>query len=856
MTTTPFVGRDGVLATLRAATSAESWVVFVEGEAGAGTSRLLREWLGDSPDLTLTCPPLERPVPWAPFATVSDDVAAGLGGHTGSGTAPGRLGVMRRLRPLLAGLVVVEDAQWLDPDSRDLLRWVLARPPHPLRLVVTYRPEELAVPGAPLGPLTTPLPRTTVRLPPLTAADVARWDPNAAVLVTASGGVAGVIAELLRCGETPALAALVGARLARSRGPALATAHAAAVLHDPVPEETLAAVAGADGLLGALRAGILVEHPHHRYGYRSPLAAQAGYALVPGPVRRRMHLRAVAALRDSGVPAALARHSRLGGRPADWLRYAEEAAEGCLAAGDLEVAVGLLRDLLAERSGADLDLLRRMVADPRLPARARVELGADLGAVLIDRAGHEGEGRWVLDQALKETPGEPPLTARALAALGFPYLPPGDLAAHRDYLYRAARCADEDPAVRTAILANQATLLMAVGDPAAWPAAERLAVLADAPGRRQQVSRGLCNLADAATWLGHYRAAESFLHEGGRLAVGPYDTASGGTRFRLDWARGHWPGLADRAGAYVDAAEEPMWASEGNLVLGLLALARGDRHQAEARLHASGLGWASEAFVPVVAAAAGARIRLLHATDDVAGAARLAEEAVDRIRAKGIWTWGAELVPWAVAALTRAGRPADGLVAEFAAGIEGADAPIARAALAYCRGDFAAAEEAYGALPRPYEAALSAEAAARVRVTEATRRTPASTDPDRRAATQPGSPAVIRPGSAAPTLAEGLAELGAAAERFALLGAGWDAARCRHTLRVHGVVPVQRGGRPGYGRLLSPREREVAVLAAAGQTNREIADVLFLSPRTVEQHVAAAIRKLGVASRADLPPSP
>lgn len=38
-----------------------------------------------------------------------------------------------------------------------------------------------------------------------------------------------------------------------------------------------------------------------------------------------------------------------------------------------------------------------------------------------------------------------------------------------------------------------------------------------------------------------------------------------------------------------------------------------------------------------------------------------------------------------------------------------------------------------------------------------------------------------------------------------------------------------------------------------GHTNREIADVLFLSPRTIEQHVAKVLRKLGVSSRADVP---
>lgn len=51
---------------------------------------------------------------------------------------------------------------------------------------------------------------------------------------------------------------------------------------------------------------------------------------------------------------------------------------------------------------------------------------------------------------------------------------------------------------------------------------------------------------------------------------------------------------------------------------------------------------------------------------------------------------------------------------------------------------------------------------------------------------------------------------------------------------------------------MSPREGEVAELAATGLTNREIAATLYLSPRTVEQHVARAMRKLGIASRQGL----
>ena len=51
---------------------------------------------------------------------------------------------------------------------------------------------------------------------------------------------------------------------------------------------------------------------------------------------------------------------------------------------------------------------------------------------------------------------------------------------------------------------------------------------------------------------------------------------------------------------------------------------------------------------------------------------------------------------------------------------------------------------------------------------------------------------------------------------------------------------------------LTPSERRIATLAAAGHTNRQIAETLFLTKNTVEWHLGHVYRKLGIASRAEL----
>ena len=52
---------------------------------------------------------------------------------------------------------------------------------------------------------------------------------------------------------------------------------------------------------------------------------------------------------------------------------------------------------------------------------------------------------------------------------------------------------------------------------------------------------------------------------------------------------------------------------------------------------------------------------------------------------------------------------------------------------------------------------------------------------------------------------------------------------------------------------LTASERRIVDLAAGGETNRDIAQALFVTPKTVEVHLSNAYRKLGVRSRRELP---
>ncbi len=113
-----------------------------------------------------------------------------------------------------------------------------------------------------------------------------------------------------------------------------------------------------------------------------------------------------------------------------------------------------------------------------------------------------------------------------------------------------------------------------------------------------------------------------------------------------------------------------------------------------------------------------------------------------------------------------------------------------------------------------------------------------------------------------------LVELGAALRR------GGERAACRGPLQEAADLARQQGARRLYERArtelaasgarprrelllsgpesLTPSERRIAELAAGGQSNREIATMLFVTPKTVEYHLRNAYRKLDIQTRREL----
>lgn len=876
----------------------ESALLLVEGAAGMGKTRLVRRLMGSVAARTAARLAVSFPASGGlvvdgvtdPAPTESADAARALDASLAS------------VRPVL---LVVEDVHHAGDRCLRRLRALLSEAPKPFAAVLTYRPEQLPEPGLPLGRAVDYPPHlrvARVRLKPLDEAQVraaadellgAERCTHAFVtrLHRRSGGVPQVVTDLLRtvretgghrkhftaedvdeAGIPVRLAESVLGRTAELSARDRLVVRAAAVLGEAAGARELAAVAGLgddDGhaaLLVALKAAVLQETDEGRYGFAVPLAAAAVRRELPGPVRERLHDGAAAMLAGrKPVPwPRLARHLRGGGRTEDWLRIAERVADSAGTAGEGE-AVGLLeqalgvgglspekrgRMALALARGAALGLpadgtiqvLRRIVADPALPDTVRGEIRLDLGLLLHNQGRRFDEGRAEVRRAVGELAARPALATLAMKALANPYFPGLTLEENLSWLRRAEQtaAASGDSTARTAVAACRATVSMSAGDPDAWRQVEQLPLDSPECADRRQAAIGLCNSANAAVYLGHYRGAGELLAKGLDLASrseAPFlEHVGRGTVLFRDWLTGRWTGLAQRCTGLV--AENGV-ASDARVVLALLSLAKGDWVVARDWLPPGDPSTYEGCETPVAATAAGTHVRLLLARQSIEAADTAAASAWAWLAEKGVWVWGAELAPWVVEAHVRAGnrQSADEVTVGFAAGLDGRDAPAARAALLWCRARLAEADcefeaaaagfrqasAAYAGLPQPYARALTAEGAARCAFASGT-----ETD-------------------------AAVEELTGCVAQLTELGAVWDAARVRADLRVRRPSEQRRPqGRPAWGERMSPREEEVAELAAGGLTNRQIAATLHLSPRTVEQHVARAMRKLGVRSRREL----
>ena len=816
--------------------------------------------------------------------------------------------VFRALAELLEALgielLVVEDAHWADDTTLDFLLFLQSRQPAP-SLLVSFRSDDVPA-GSSLLRLGSRLPAGTGRLRvTLGSLDVGQTGglvssmlqgesvstEFAAFLHHRTEGVPLAVEEVVRLmhdradltrrsGEwvrrhldaivvPPTVRDAVLERVARLGEDAQAVLRAAAVLTDPADETALTTVSdlpanrASAGIDEAVDAGLLQQADRRLLGFRHMLASWAVYESVPGSSRRALHRRAGELLEQAArvPPAQLARHFREAADAVRWARYAERAADLALASGAAAEAVTLLYDLIVTVRPPAADLVRLMNKVPHATPQRYRELVGVLRAALDDdldrptraevrfQLGHlltkmqdYGAGRTELELAIPDLGHDPYRAVRAMVLLGWPLDGSQPASVHLGWLHRAADALPPDGSPeRRRLDLERAGALLLLGDAAGWAVAAALPEDGDSHQLRRIVASGHINLSHLATVWGRYAEGRRRVHAAAELArtseLGNLDGIIAGNGAHLDLLTGDWPGLAERTEAL--AANEdllPMTRIEAELVREQLRQAV-EPPSADDRLVAILEGSLRHGAVAETMEPAAALARHRLATGQVADALAITDRPMRILERTQIWVWATELMPVRVQALIAADRTADAvsLVEAFGAGLDELDAPAPQAALTLCRaivadatGDpddtapaaFERAAIGWDLLPRPYDALLARERQGRC---------------------------LLRTGRTDAAIEVLTAVFGGLSE----LGARPAAARVAETLRQHGTdVPNPwRGGRRGYGDELSPRELDVVRLLVGGRTNREIGQVLFLSPKTVARHLNSAMRKLGVTSR-------
>jgi DNA-binding CsgD family transcriptional regulator len=816
-------------------------LVLVTGEAGAGKTALLtrlRASLGPRVRmLEGVCDSLFTPRPLAPVA----DLAAATGGALAQAVDRG-LRAYEVLPPLLAELdseptvAVIEDLHWADEATLDLLRLLARRIDSTGALVVaTYRDDELgpahplrvALGGVSPVPETVPVPRLSLDAVRELAA---MHDVDADGLFRRTAGNAFFVTEALASGGHDVPQTVRDAVLARAAAlddGARRAIDAVAVVPPRAELVLLEAMVDDDvrHLDAALASGMLVQDGE-AVAFRHELARMAIEEML-GPVRRRhLHRRALQALRAQGADVArLAHHADAAGdgaavaelAPAAGVRASElgahreaaaqyeralRAGEGITGAGRADLLErGAYECYLADRfadSVAWIDEaieLRRSVGD-RVGEAHALRLLSSIARCGGRRSVSEESGELAVE--LLQDAGESSELAAGYANLAMLALNAYDLPAANDWGTRALGEPGVAEPTTVHALNTVGTASVLRGDSGGLTALVESLERARTAALEEHIGRAHIHFADLAAQTRDHALADRFLAEGM-----DYCAERGldlwlrylhvyGAQVLLN--QGAWDDASARIPASVLEPGTPLPRIVALTVLGLIRARRGDPGTAEALDEAQELAAASHELqwtLPVAAARAEAAWLI-----GDAGAVRAeAEAALDSLGSREVPWRRAELSCW----LSRAGAEPR------------VSGPVAGPWADELAGDWGSAAEGWRRLGCPYDEALAL----------------AGGDDD----------ALLR-----------------AHELLRGLGATPAAAIVARRLRERGVRGISRGPRAAARRSpagLTAREAEILDLLAAGLGNRQIADRLYLSARTVEHHVSAVLRKLEVRTRGE-----
>ncbi|GAA3639392.1 helix-turn-helix transcriptional regulator [Microlunatus ginsengisoli] len=307
-----------------------------------------------------------------------------------------------------------------------------------------------------------------------------------------------------------------------------------------------------------------------------------------------------------------------------------------------------------------------------------------------------------------------------------------------------------------------------------------------------------------------------------------------------EFRRGRWDvsaAIADQVLALAEDTDQSWIMPWAHAQAALVPASRGQWSEAEALLAAAELGAArlGGEFNCVYAANAAAHLAACRGQPDrvVAAADRLRSAGTPFRKEPGMYCWPVHFAD-ALLALHRDAE-AEAVIDEWSATAQALGRRSRLAALSRVRGDLAVQRRDLSAARAAYDVALElgdddCEVLQRAMVF-ASRGRFLRRRGERRAA---------------------ISDLCEAEQRFRSLGAAPFLENLRSELAACGVEAGTRADDTGRLSALTPQENAVARLVAAGRSNREIAELLVLSPKTVAYHLSHVYAKLGIRSRAEL----